>query len=256
MALAESGEMSNLGPEDIEDDPWLTVAEIADELRVNPATVRLWISKGVLPAMRAGRRKLLIRRSDLDAMLELMEPARASVDPRPPRETHPRYRDRPAALQSMTQLSTADIHGHRVSPVEFRKIVERLNRADALWQSAQEASENAPPDPGFPDRLRAFATACEEEAGALGTAASIEGFSWTPSPDQRYMILSHELRPGANRPGPASLWQRFDQTVQRLGIAMEGQIMHAVALRYRELADVMHEIADLLLRETPDTRRL
>lgn len=245
--------MSDFGPEDIEKDPWLTVAEIADELRVNPATVRLWISKGTLPAMRAGRRKLLIRRSDLDRMLELIEPARPPVGPRPPRDPHPRYRDRAPVLQSMTQLSTADLHGHRVSRAEFQEIVERLNRADALWQSAQEASENAPPDPGFPDRLHAFATACEEEASALGTAASIEGFSWTPSPDQRYMILSHELRPGATRPGPQSLWQRFDRTVQRLGIAMEGQIMHAVALQYRELADVMHEIADLLLRETPDT---
>jgi hypothetical protein len=27
------------------DDRWLTLAEIADELRVNPATVRLWISR-------------------------------------------------------------------------------------------------------------------------------------------------------------------------------------------------------------------
>lgn len=86
-------------------------------------------------------------------------------------------------------------------------------------------------------------------------AASIKGFSWTPLPDQRYMILSHELRSGANRPGPPSLWQKFDRTVQRLGIAMEGQIMHAVAMQYRELADVMHEVADLLLGETPDTRR-
>jgi len=64
------------------EDPWLTVAEIASELRVNPATVRLWVSKGTLPATRAGQRKLLIRRSDLDAMLEASQP-RASelVDP-------------------------------------------------------------------------------------------------------------------------------------------------------------------------------
>lgn len=88
--------MSDRGPEDVEDDPWLTVAEIAEELRVNPATVRLWISKGTLPAMRAGRRKLMIRRSDLDRMLELIQPAR------PPRDAHPRYRDRPPVLQSMT----------------------------------------------------------------------------------------------------------------------------------------------------------
>ncbi len=64
------------------EDPWLTVAEIAGELRVNPATVRLWVSKGALPATRAGQRKLLIRRSDLDRMVEASQP-RASqlVDP-------------------------------------------------------------------------------------------------------------------------------------------------------------------------------
>jgi excisionase family DNA binding protein len=58
-------------------DPWLTVAEIASELRVSPATVRLWVSKGTLPAMRAGQRKLLIRRSDLDRMLEAISSHRA-----------------------------------------------------------------------------------------------------------------------------------------------------------------------------------
>ena len=31
-------------------DPWLTLAEIANELRVNPATVRLWVSRGKLNA--------------------------------------------------------------------------------------------------------------------------------------------------------------------------------------------------------------
>jgi excisionase family DNA binding protein len=59
----------DVDPEDLRD-PWLTVAEIASELRVNPATVRLWVSKGALPATRAGQRKLLIRRSDFDRMLE------------------------------------------------------------------------------------------------------------------------------------------------------------------------------------------
>jgi len=58
----------------------LTVAEIAEELRVNPATVRLWISKGTLPAKRAGQRKLLIRRSDLDHMLEVPAAARVSTN--------------------------------------------------------------------------------------------------------------------------------------------------------------------------------
>lgn len=47
------------------------LAEVAAGLRLNPATIRLWVSKGTLPATRAGRRMLLIRRSDLDRMLEV-----------------------------------------------------------------------------------------------------------------------------------------------------------------------------------------
>ena len=54
---------------DAPEDPWLTLAEIAAELRVNPATVRLWIARGRLPATRPGQRKLLVRRSDVDRML-------------------------------------------------------------------------------------------------------------------------------------------------------------------------------------------
>ena len=85
MDLGELGDMSDLGPEDVEGDPWLTVAEIGEELRVNPATVRLWISKGALPATRAGQRKLLIRRSDLEYMLDVIrrEPPARGYQPRP-----------------------------------------------------------------------------------------------------------------------------------------------------------------------------
>ena len=57
------------------DDPWLTLAEIADELRVNPATVRLWVRKGQLEATRAGMRKLIVRRSELERMLASVNPA-------------------------------------------------------------------------------------------------------------------------------------------------------------------------------------
>jgi excisionase family DNA binding protein len=246
--------MSELEPEDIDPDPWLTVAEIADELRVNPATVRLWVSKRTLAATRAGQRKLLIRRSDLNRMLDAVHPEPPSFGIRPPRSSHPQFRDRPPVLQSMRQLSTADIHGHLVSPAEMQELVEQLQVADGLWEFAQAASDSPPPDPGFPHRVRSLARACEHQSKALGRAASVRGFSWTPLPDQRDMIISHELRPGANRPGPPKLWQEFDRAVQRLGLAMEGQIMHAVAIQYRDLAAVMHEIADLLLGEAPGTR--
>ena len=61
------------------DDPWLTLAEAADELRVNPSTVRLWVSQGRLPASRVGRRKWLVRRSELEGMLA----SKSSVARRP-----------------------------------------------------------------------------------------------------------------------------------------------------------------------------
>ena len=245
--------MSDPDSDDIDDDPWLTVAEIAEELRVNPATVRLWVSKRTLPATRAGRRKLLIRRSDLNHMLTVVrgEPPATGYQPRP---RDPRYPLGMGPPQSMSQLSTADIHGRRASRDEMQQIIEELHAADEVWEDAQAASENAPPDPGFPHRVRALAEACENQARSLGKAGWIEGFAWTPIPHSRHMILSPELRPSANRPGPPELWDQFDRAVQRLGIAMEGQVMYVVAFRYRDLAAVMHEIADLLLGETPDTR--
>jgi excisionase family DNA binding protein len=247
--------MSDLDPDNLDnDDPWLTVAEIAKELRVNPATVRLWVSKGSLPATRAGQRKLLIRRSDLERVI-LRRPAlgREShhIQPRPLDPRHPHWVRPP---RSSRELSTADFHGYQVEPDEMQEIIEDLRQADEAWDEAQAASDNAPPDPGFPHRLRALADACEQQGESLATAARIPGFSWTPRPDQRDMFLSHELRPGANRPGPTSLWDEFDRAVQRLGIAMEGSVMYVVAFQYRDLAVAMHRIADDLLGETPDTR--
>lgn len=113
-------------PGGIDDDPWLTVAEIADELRVNPATVRLWISKGLLPATRIGMRKLLVRRSDLDYMLGGRRGPPPSEGSRP----RPRYDGKMGPPQSLNQLSSADIHGHQASPETVRSIAERLRRAD------------------------------------------------------------------------------------------------------------------------------
>jgi len=47
----------------------LTVAEVAEVLRLNQQTVRNWIDAGSLPAVRVGRR-VRIKRSDLDRILE------------------------------------------------------------------------------------------------------------------------------------------------------------------------------------------
>jgi excisionase family DNA binding protein len=51
------------------DDSFLTVAEVAEILKLNQQTVRNWIDQGSLPALRVGRR-VRIRRSDLERLLE------------------------------------------------------------------------------------------------------------------------------------------------------------------------------------------
>jgi excisionase family DNA binding protein len=50
-------------------DPFLTVQDIATALRLNPQTVRNWIARGSLPALKVGRR-VRIRRADFEAFLE------------------------------------------------------------------------------------------------------------------------------------------------------------------------------------------
>src|SRR5205807_8308911 len=51
------------------EDTFLTVAEVAELLKLNQQTVRNWIDQGSLPALRVGRR-VRIRSSDLNRLLE------------------------------------------------------------------------------------------------------------------------------------------------------------------------------------------
>jgi hypothetical protein len=57
-------------------------------------------------------------------------------------------------------------------------------------------------------------------------------------------ILSYELRPGGNRPGPAELWTRFDQAVEQLVVAQEGGSVKGTRKALEHLSLVMHELAD------------
>jgi excisionase family DNA binding protein len=59
--VAERGELA--------EESFLTVAEVADMLKLNQQTVRNWIDQGSLRALRVGRR-VRIKRSDLERMLE------------------------------------------------------------------------------------------------------------------------------------------------------------------------------------------
>lgn len=229
------------------DDPWLTLAEIAEELRVNPATVRLWISRGRLKAMRAGQRKLLVRRSELDRMLALTDQSRAAPQqPRMPEPLRPVF-SRPLAGQVARARA-------KIDPAVIREAIKGMQEAEAVFETAVEVSDNAPPDPGFPQRIRAVAEASLQRAEALDGAESIPGFTWTPVTEPQPVVPSHELRPGGNRPGPAHKWQSYDMAVERLSIAVQGNVISLVADEFREIGWVLNEIADALLGESPATR--
>lgn len=238
---------------DEQDDPWLTVAEIAEELRLNPATIRLWISKGQLPATRAGRRKLLIRRRDLDRTVAIFrsDDLGPAFLPSPAGATWEIRRPPPMSRTHLSRTDTANLHAE---PGELDRIVDGIQAADDAWRSAQAASENAPPDPGFPNRLRALADAFEEQRFWLARGAATNGFEWKPIRSGGHMAISHELRPGANRPGRRHLWDQFDIAVERLGFTMKEGPLSSVAWVYGELAGLMNEIADELLGDTPETR--
>ena len=51
------------------DEEYLTVTEAATRLRVAPSTIRRWIREGDLPAYRLGRRRVGLKRGDLDRMV-------------------------------------------------------------------------------------------------------------------------------------------------------------------------------------------
>ncbi len=63
-------------------DEFLTVAETAAILKMNPQTIRNRIDRGELPAVHIGRR-VQVRRADFDAMLE------QGYRPGPARSLHP-----------------------------------------------------------------------------------------------------------------------------------------------------------------------
>jgi excisionase family DNA binding protein len=58
----------DVSQQDLEES-FLTVAEVAQVLKLNQQTVRNWIDQGKLPAIRVGRR-VRIKRSDFERVLE------------------------------------------------------------------------------------------------------------------------------------------------------------------------------------------
>jgi len=219
------------------EDPWLTLAEIAEELRMSPATIRSWISKGTLRAMRAGQRKWLVRRSELDRML-------AGEDLGGP--------DDPPGAEPGREMDTI-LPPHSSPHWTDPEAIEHVSRsgwlgvAQSEWQAALEASAMAPPDAWFAYRIRTIAEAAARKAAAIANLDAEPPAWWQRQRNFRDMTLTYELRPGGNRPGPAPLWARFDATVHQLSLARQEGSLDDERMALERLSLVMHELADTLI---------
>ena len=227
-------------------DPWLTLAEIAEELRVNPATVRLWVSKGQLKASRAGVRKWIVRRSDLERMLAATNPSQDEAHDRSAAENYAA-----APRPDLAKIADEDESMPKfLPPVGSHESVAKLVQyaSDSL-DDAFNASAYAPPSPGYLDRVRAIAEACEHFAATSLHASRTAGVSWKGRSDFGLERWPYELRPNGNRPRRKGLWDEFDAAVEALAITMTGHDVTAVAEGFREVGDALHAVADELERD-------
>src|SRR6185312_7618830 len=142
---------------------------------------RLWVSKGQLKASRAGVRKWIVRRSDLDRMLaetnltpdEVLEQfergGSVRQSPPPPRRPDPAPEPVPEPAAG-PKPRTAKAHG----------AVELPRLAVSAHEQAMADSASAPPSPGYVGRIRAVADSCEHLAATMLNAAETMGVRWRP----------------------------------------------------------------------------
>ncbi|MGZ6574173.1 MAG: hypothetical protein ACXVHB_25055 [Solirubrobacteraceae bacterium] len=120
-----------------------------------------------------------------------------------------------------------------------------VNDARASWSGAMRDHEQAPPDPGFRDRLRSLADAAVAMRDAHARALEA-GLAWRPVADSERARPPYELRPGTGRRGPTELWARFDAAVQQLNQAGAADNLSDVVDAYASVAQAASDLADAL----------
>jgi hypothetical protein len=125
-----------------------------------------------------------------------------------------------------------------------QQLLSDFKEGMASWASAVQAHKQAPPDMDFAVRLTALAQGASE-AARVCRSAHAAGFEWPPA-RKADSEPPYELRAGTGRRGPEELWQRFDQSITRLGTVAAGTDMLQVAYAYDELAGIARELAKAL----------
>ena len=136
--------------------------------------------------------------------------------------------------------------------MSVERAINNMNAADHTFRAALRQHRLAPPDAGFPRRLKDFADACESQQIACDYAAQ-EGLGWEPMPAAR-RPPPPELRPDSGRRGPTELWATFDTGWEDLNKALEGISLPAVARAFGELATVLRQLATAVAEEDARVR--
>lgn len=123
--------------------------------------------------------------------------------------------------------------------------LSRLQAAGQSWKAALDGHWQAPPAPGFEQRLQRLADAAAEQQVACNDAHGA-GLGWRPLEGASSAEPPYELRADANRPGPQELWQRFDASVRSLGVALEGYSLPVIALAFGDLGQTAQALVDAL----------
>jgi hypothetical protein len=129
--------------------------------------------------------------------------------------------------------------------VPAQRAREELRRADQRWRAAIRALEC------YSDRLRELAAAAEEESRAL-MLADLANAPWRPVERASKLKAPYELTNDHQRPGPLSVWARFDDATAQLGLALEGDSITTVAQAFADLSKVLLELADTNDADPPE----
>jgi hypothetical protein len=131
---------------------------------------------------------------------------------------------------------------------ERAQIMRAVRHASTAWADAMRAHKLAPPDAGFPSRLRTLAEAAEREQ-VTWEHAHAAGLLWRPIAGAENAQPPYELRPGTGRRGPAKLWEQFDAAVANLNRAIAGTTAADVADAFGAVAEVAASLADAVAAE-------